>query len=393
MRTNRIEPHVATAALFVAVLWLPIMEKQWRLIEPRALSGVEEPIKDVPLTWANWFDSSWQRSFAARQVRQASFRGHLVLTNNQLNLDLFDDVVPQLVKGSDDELFEESYHPRKAWFMGDTGAILERVRMLAKLQEYLADRSIALLVMITPSKDQHDSEFLPAAMRMAAEHPSPTQYSVVRAFLLQNKIPLLYFKEYLEQRRSTSRMRFFPQGGLHWNSYAGATAAAQLLDKISELTGKQGTRMEIIGHEMSMPRYPSDYDIARLTNVWDWRRFRSEVPYPIFAKPARRVAIGPRVLFVGGSFIFPVADTLARRRVCSKINVLYYDDTWLEYHGTVRGKKHEMDKSRRDLATLVEKFDAIVIESNEMLLTQLGYGFIEDACRALGIEAQGKPGR
>lgn len=151
--TKRIRLHTALAVLFVSVLWLPIWQWKWQLIQEQPLAGEEKAIEVVPLTLATWFDLSFQRSFEARQARKLSFRGHLVRSNNQLNVDLFGDVVPKVRKGTDDELFESGNHPRKAWFTGDVMASRERLRKLAKLQDYLSTRKVALLVMITPSND------------------------------------------------------------------------------------------------------------------------------------------------------------------------------------------------------------------------------------------------
>ena len=170
-------------------------------------------------------------------------------------------------------------------------------------------------------------------------------------------------------------------------------AALELLDKVAEFTGIESQRPEIVGHEMATPKYWADHDVAVLTNVWNWKRFVGKVSYPIFSKPAPQAAAGPRILFVGGSFIFQVSDTVAEQRLCSKIDILFYDNKWIHYQGATRGRKQSIDKSRRNLAALLSGYDAVVIESNETLLSQLGYGFIEDACRAVGLEVQPKPGR
>ena len=83
--------------------------------------------------------------------------------------------------------------------------------------------------------------------------------------------------------------------------------------------------------------------------------------------------------------------------MCSKLDVFYYYKSRRRYRvwpePAVPGIKLPIRKNRVELQQTLRGYDAIVIEVNEVLTHELGFGFVEDACRALGIATVPGPGR
>ena len=86
------------SVLFVAALWLPLLQRSCGLVEEEDLHGVERSIAAPSLAAGSWLDGSFQAGFEAAFARDLGFHGHLVRTNNHPVLALHVDDVPTAIK-------------------------------------------------------------------------------------------------------------------------------------------------------------------------------------------------------------------------------------------------------------------------------------------------------
>ena len=343
----------------------------------------------------SWFDGSFQKNAEDRFVRELGFRAQLVRTNNELNFVLFGDVVPHLMVGPNDQLFETAYHPRQDWFEGHIIELRERIDRLARLRIGLAARGVALVVLISPSKARTYPEELPTPLRRIAAMKVPTRYDVIRPLLALRDIPVIDAVEQFGLWKGTLPVRLFAKGGTHWNYHAAALVAESLVNRLAEDSGAQYPGLEVLGHDLSWPIRMADRDIADLTNLWNPERFMDRVPYPVFEEMNPQVENQRSLLFVGSSFVWQIADILGDRGICSKLDVYYYHkvryqySVWPQRAAAVRGPSVE----ELQLGAEITKYDAVILEINETIMDHLGFGFIEEACEALGLEIAARPGR
>ena len=392
--------YITYIAVFLAILWLPAAQHGLRLFPKASLHGVEAGPSSPRFTLAGWFDGTYAVNHEAYYNEHIGFRGYLVRTYNQVYYTVFRKINgrrgTQIVRGQDNWLYERDYvqHYLERGKM-DVAAMETRIEQLRRLQDALDKRGIGLVLLISPSKPEIYPEHLPAEMLARPRRPlGESDYGRMVPMLERHGIRYVDGHALFLAQKPASAYPLFSPGGTHWNHYGAWLAVSETLRSLAISTGKPMPIPECASVSLRRPA-GADRDLGDLINVWRYPGAAVPVPYPEYAIPAARDVKRPAMLFVGDSFTFTMLDVVRGAKVCGRSHFLYYFRRLFAYAPDNPKSDHGQTPSRsiteEDLnweGVMLNK-DIVVIETNENMISQLGFGFIPAALRHL--EAAGSP--
>lgn len=380
-------------AVFSLLLALPAMQTAWHPFEEEALHGVEAPLESpVPAFHvADFFRGAYQQEVQEWLDRSIGFRGALIRTDNQLNLSLFreisSDYSSPLVLGAQDTLFEKLYidNFNNQWTL-PASQIEALVRSIGKLHTLLRERGIALIILLSPSKTSFYANRIPAAhIRPASEDPEKDNTRRFVSRMEAADVPFIDGRAIARDVFLHTHTPAFPRGGTHWTEYVACHVSQQIMRRAAELMQKPVPPVRCEPSvEFSYPR-PLDRDLADLANVWHPERFYETLRYPELPDQIPPIAADdqyyhPKVLFVGGSFLWSILVSLDFEHIYSARDMLYYFQRRFRYPD---GGEAPIERANYRWEDDAFTNDLIVIEVNEAAIHQMGSGFIGGAIQAL----------
>jgi len=384
---------VIVVAFFV-VSALPGAQTIWRFAKEEKLHGVEEEVLEAaPAPSRSAFLSEqYQRSFESWLSRNIGFRAYFVRTDNQINFSLFHEIssnyASPLVLGKDNVLFEKLYIDalNGDGYVSDKN--LRRItRRVRRLQELLEKRGVTLLIFLTPSKAGIYPEKIPPQY-LSPDRPPDEQsnYARLASMLKESDVNLLDARALLQEWKNTAEQPLFARGGTHWTQLTACRVSESLMDRLRplapEIPALRCTPLE----SRSVPD-PFDRDLADLCNLRDSSPLYETLLYPAVEPNLSDPPPGrPKMLFVGGSFLWSVFFYLDAFQVYSERDMFYYYSRRFHYPGNI-----VTPINRKELNWDDDVFghQFIVIEVNEANIQNLGSGFVEDALSKLKESSPG----
>jgi alginate O-acetyltransferase complex protein AlgJ len=377
------------SVLFVVVLLLPSFQRWTRLLPEYGLGGVEEQMPKPQWTATNWFNGTFQRQFEERLIRRIGFRGLLVRIDNQINYSLFNFPASgrgtRVIIGKDRWLFEQTYLDRyNSSKIAAEEDNRDRMQKLVRLQNVLRQRGKGFLVVLTPSKVELYSEYLPPDKVVPGRHLRASDYDKMAPLLDEYRIPWLDVPRFFRELKKQSDTPLFPKGGVHWNYYGAALVTTQIIDTLERQMGRNFAQMVCEGTRVDNQAFGTDNDLGDLLNILTWRWDQGPQVHPILKPIADATALKPRLLFVGDSFIFTLTHLMQTNHLFSEATTFYYYKRRFDYPA---GTTAPIDHDRLDLAAEIDRVDAVILEINEYWLPKIGFGFVEPALEALEKKA------
>lgn len=369
---------LAFLALFFGFAVLPFAVQALKLVPPGKLDGVTLDVPRVELDWSSYREGKFQESFEANFGAGLGLRTQAVRADNELNFRLFHALghSPRhfAVLGKDGYLFERGYVD--SFNRRDEVPIEEieaRVKSLLSLQQFMEARGKTLLVLITPNKAMLYSEYLPDSLIDSDRQRVTSSYEKLLSLLQRYGVHYFDAEGYLSSLKSTVPFTFFTNSGTHWGDPAACEVSARVLERIGEQLRRRVPRLQCAPYVETPALRLEDTDVLRICNLWSPERLMR----PAFYSKARIMGSGPAsVLIVGGSFNRALIRYLNRARID---NTLFYYYSKLER----RGRSMPIDKAALDFERQVFQKDVIIVEVNVEVIASLGFGFIEDAARAM----------
>jgi hypothetical protein len=218
---------------FGVLLALPGLQMVFQFVKEAPVQEyrkLAEPPDDLPLADTHAFKTA-RRAFENWFNDHLGFRATLLRLGNEVRLHLFktNDLV---YVGSDDWLFYKTFYTG-AWAASQSSAdqhaaeVAERWR---RLNEWLAQRGIHLIVVDIPLKHFIYSEHLPPEV---VPIEKPTRWDRFRAFMDANGIDRLDVEPILLAGKQ--KYQVYQKTDLHWSIYGGCDTARALVNKISRL--------------------------------------------------------------------------------------------------------------------------------------------------------------
>jgi hypothetical protein len=395
MTTPTTQPWSARlqAILLVLLLALPYIQRTTRIFDESPLSGSETPPPRPVLSVTNWFNGSFSQASERYMAYKIGFRGHGIKLQNQINYALFHRATgtrgTPVTLGREGWIYETEYVKR--YISRDAMTLPDRARFAADLkalQQELEKRGIVFALVIAPSKAEIIPDFLPPsviAKRAATQAPNAYQLMIKRLQTLGVRVidGHAYFKTLREQ----GTPHLFTRGGTHW-SYAGCFQFCRYLIAQLHPTMPDRIRVPELSEGIRKPAQGSDRDLALLLNLFVCDAREDLLPYPDLDCDPLPMAQRPDILLVGDSFVFTILDAFNRARIAARTDLLYYfrriyhyptEDvpSYLLNHGAYTGPA--LDPNQLDWERYLMNRDIVLLEMNEIMLPDEGWGFVPHA--------------
>lgn len=253
--------------IFIAInLSLGIMGVMFSVLQISGgveLYGVTEQVDTIPFEFRTLYNGEWQSQFTTKYHNNFPLRAFMVRTNNQLLYQMGAMINGSIVVGNDGYLFSDEYICNAFTNISDDTRkqIDEYVEKLIECQKILNVHQKELVYIITPSKVELCAEFLPERYKaLVAQRAEITNnYDYLAYKLEQANIRMLDMTQIL--KRAEQEYPYFCKTGTHWNFYAAAIGAKELL----KVLGNTVNSFEITFSEKP---FETEKDLYCLSNIW-----------------------------------------------------------------------------------------------------------------------------
>ena len=375
------------AIVFVALLFLPVLQRSLKIFPKIELAGVEGDVRKPKLNVRTWFSGDWQREYDQYFTSKIGLRGQLVRTWNQFNFTLFGKVnrhqgTPVIV-GRNHWMYEQVYIDtyNKADDTADK-ALRERVREVKRLQDELAKRHIAFALVIAPSKVEIMPEYVPDGMLKPGRDARRTAYDRMAPMLVEAGVNLVDAHRFFVEQKPKLPHPLFARGGVHWSYYGAGFIVEQLVGQIERQTGRDLVHIACTNVVVDDVPFGTDNDLGDLLNLWQRKSLAGPQVHPVFERRASPRVFRPNVLVVGDSFARTLVEIMQEQDIDASCDILFYLNRRFSFPGDI---ETPLDRHTVDWKREILKRDAVVVELNEYWLPEIGFGFLHRALEALGV--------
>ncbi len=331
------------------------------------------------------FGEEFERHFA----QQFGVRGYGIRLAHQLGWEIFGTLPPTggtiVDRGKDHWLFEHEYvrHHVHRYEMKKKEAV-EFADRMATLKEHLSKRGIALVVCVSPSKADVYPEYLPDGTEPSAEEKGNTPARDQLVMRLRHAGVAVVDSRAFFLKWKKGEVPLFARNGTHWNAYG----AQRIFNAIVSTARKQNKSIppvpKVIGH-VDAPPLMTDHDLSALYNMIRYPYAEKAVPYPLFAEKATNANRRLRILGVGDSFSFQLADAMGRCGAVESFRLLYYNkaDYRFAWAPGDRPRESKPEKYRMpsfnaksfDIDEATRDCDLVIVELNDIFARKRAWGF------------------
>jgi hypothetical protein len=367
----------------IFLLWiLPLVQQFHPFVQLRALDGAVTYSPDDTLTRSSWFDGSYGRNKENYLNEQFGFRNFFVRSRNQVYFSLLK--VPTakgVVIGKDNFLYEEKYITSYTGqdFIGEN-AMREKMRKLKFVSDTLKKLNIDLILLFAPGKATYYPEYIPDHYFKNADTAN-TNYKLGSRMAREAGLNFIDYNALFKSLKKTTKYPLFPKTGIHWSYYASHFAFDTLSRYIEHLTGRRLRHYKYDKVEWSYQMRDVDEDIgAGLNTLFQIRPLKmayANVEYEPLANQYR-----PKVITISDSFWGGIYYSGLASHVFDKPQYWYFYNQNMDYSSDVT------DPMTYNLKSKIEENNIIILMTTESHVSDMGWGFIEDA---YDLYAKGEP--
>ncbi len=374
--------------IFFGLLLFPAAQYFFDLIPRKGLTNVSIQ-RDFPKLSLESFQSGrFQEAFNTWVTRNNGLFGYFVRSENQLNFTLFKQISASYnasVKlGKDNYLFQSMYlKDLNGQAIYPETLFLFKIEKLKQLKEYLNKRGKSLLVLITPNKVLYEPSIVPSYYLTPNYQLVERGYDQLKRLMIKEGIDFIDGPLLFKENAKDLKVPFFSASGSHYNSVGGCLISKAVLDRMSVLMKKPLRKFQCSKDYKwrDIPKGP-DRDLSTMINIWFPQTTFSRTPYTEPEIEDQGNIFRPKVLVVGTSFLWSVFEVWERIGVYSRRFFFYYYNTNYYYYRDRKGSrkrgKHGINKSGLDWEKYVFSNDVIILEANQSLSHNLGFGFLEE---------------
>lgn len=356
------------------------------------LAGAEQEIPRPPLSLHRWFDGSFASEVDPWLTRKFGFRGIVIRIAHQLDWILFRQLPSPggtpIDVGFDHWLYEHEYvrHHVKRFPMVESKAQLFASN-LSRFHAYLASNNVPLVVCMTPSKAALYPEHLPDIMQPTGKYLLNTPArDTMRRVLEDANIPFVDCHDLLLSWKTNGAPLLFTKNGTHWNAYAAQLTLNHILNMARLQNPSLPHPPPITGFVLESPLI-ADRDLSSLYNMIWYPFSESSVPYPVLdlSLPTQKQL---RIVGIGDSFSFQLADAMGRTPLISNFCLLYYNKaeyvfSWQSqnrpsWNDPQKFRIDAIDPKMRYLQVATNNCDLFILEFNEVFAHTCAWGLFEE---------------
>lgn len=377
MKNERIKYYLFFVILLV--LWSSFLFNKVGIISFKPLSGVQEATPRPDFNLKSWMSGDFQTAYNKYQEENIFARNWLIRFINQIRYSLFNETnASKIVVGKDGYLYEQQYIDSYLGsdFIGED-KMKSKLELTLSLQKELKKAGKDLLILLLPGKGVFYPEYLPGFVNNAKRQT--TNYECFSKLVKNYGINVIDFQKVFLDRKKSSQYPLMPKCGIHWSYYGMSMAMDSTLKYMETLRGIDMLDYKVLNY-YSKPEFQSpDYDLGELINVM-CKIPQPELGYPNYEITQDPKKVKPFVLTIGDSFYWNLYYDSLPQRLFSNVQFWYYNSS--VYPETFNAP---LNVKQLDLKAEINKQDFIVILTTEAGLSNLGYGFIEDACSIFSI--------
>ncbi|MDD2942153.1 MAG: hypothetical protein PHC51_04220 [bacterium] len=378
--------QVILSAVFLLLLVLPGVQMILPMVEENKLIGAQT-VKDFPsFSYEGIMSGVMQQQLAEWFAAHIGFRGHLIRTDNQINVSVFKEMSKrsssQIVLGRNAFLFEKPYinNYNRQDSVADA-VLLEVAGKIAELQEKLRVRGVQFLVVISPSKASVYPENIPSRFVRRSRDLEPGNYERWTPMLAARGINYLDGRDFLLKLKQTERFPVYAASGTHWNYYAVCQFLTELSERLSELLGKQLAKVTWREARLEARPKGDDQDLLLFANLWRRAALFQPTPYAMTGNTRNGQEFRPRVLIVGASHVWQMLHILDKQRIFAQRDFYYY---FRRKNSSPPLKEEALDPATINWQQDMLEKDVVILEINEAVIPSAGFGFVDAALGWLG---------
>ena len=223
--------------MILVFLLLPVVQKQFQLIELSPLKGSFDVVECPNLTMKDWFDGDYQERQQEYLDKNFGFRNLSIRLFNQLQYMLYNVTNAKGVEiGKEGYLFEGGYirDYMGISFIGEE-SINDKLLNIKKIQNELKQDDVNLIVAFAPGKASYFPEYFPE--EYDASKKTISNYLYYAAQCQELEIDFIDFNADFIQYKETIPYKLFSKGGIHWGEYGVALALDSLSSHIESKRG------------------------------------------------------------------------------------------------------------------------------------------------------------
>jgi alginate O-acetyltransferase complex protein AlgJ len=344
------------------------------------------PVERLPApTVGTWMNGSWQQTFERWFEPRLAGREPLVRTANQLYYSLFSKSYMYngyVIIGGQKEFYELCYIEDACNFPKAPGTVEDAVgvRRLAEVGKRWQARGKAFAVMLVPHKAEMVPQQIPSRY---CPSPGRSQRRLqLLTALRQAGLTVIDPEQDILKLAESTGLPAYPRGGTHWSELGAYAAAQSLTAEISRQLNQPLMAERVARFDLHGRPFGSDADLVALANL-AFPPLDYQAPRLAFPESDKRPLNSRRLVIVGDSFTYTLAEVLEQQRVFARMtHYFYYSLGRYEYPGRTR---YDVDRKTVNWDDEFLAADALVFVGNAVtFMAPQNIEFFDDALAHTG---------
>jgi hypothetical protein len=350
------------------VLWFPIIQENFHIINFSKLSGVTIPPKKPLLNRHEWFEGSFQGNYEGYKVNNFGGRNFLIKLFNQFDYSIFRHSSSGIIIGKNDFLYENNYLTEISGisYRGED-YIKQELNDLYEIQQYLASRNIVLVTLLAPGKSYYYSEYIPNYYKNKSG--SETNYKSIIRNASRMNLNLIDANSWFIKMKDSTHYPLFPKQGIHWNTYGMGLVVDSL---VKYLQARLNVDLSEVKVSLEFPNEltGTDNDLGDVLNLLFKRKnpLMPSAKFDIDTLHKKK----PRLLSVGDSFYWTIFNSGVFHHIFSNMHYYYYNHTIYGSEG-----EHMEVPADYNLLRELNNYDIVLLIQSSPNYEKIGGGFVK----------------
>ncbi|MCB0400552.1 MAG: hypothetical protein KDD41_00565 [Flavobacteriales bacterium] len=362
---------IILAVALLLVMFVPLAQQRIHFVEEEDLYGVFDTPKNPDVTWATWFDGSFQKEQEEHVKFKIGFKSWFVRLHNQLEFSLFDQAnADEVIVGKENFLYQERYI---LTCFGedavDSNLVTYQLNRLEQISDSLEQIGKHVIFIIAPGKGSFYPEYFPDQYQSRLRKKS--NYDLFAAALPKRDIHYLDLNAWFMRMKGKTTFPIMSKTGIHWSDYGAMLAADTITKYIAKVSGAPMPKIHIDAPVAADYVAFNDKDIEMGMNLlFDIEDLTMAYPYFEIVKDS--LADTVQVLTIGDSFYWQLYHSGMSSKAFNQGEFWYYNQqVYVNHIDTIA------QVAINDYARQVLKNDVVLVVATDANLGQMGYGFID----------------
>ena len=372
-------------ALLMVFLFVPSLQEWTGLFPVKPLKGVFEPTPKPQLTFDSYRSNTFQTQSEKYVSENFGMREPVIRLYNQYVWSAYNKTYCTfIVPGKDGYLFyalavnEHFGNELPKHYTSNEEATKDadiELRQMNKLRHVLKDYGIEFVAFIAPDKPEIYPEYLP---RRDADTTTVHLTDYYSCRMKEMGFPFINMTDWFVSMRDTVSFPLFPKTDSHWR-YSAIYGFDSLFRYINTLGGEAKFPNLHIGPPIAYESDKLEGDEETLNLLFRIRGDKTKYKSDIIVEPDSTHR-KPRVLFVGDSFIWSMAEFMPATEILADREVWFYNNT-----AFIGFENQSMSVKDIDRLSHILNVDYVVFYSAGHQWWEATYGFAKDALLQLCV--------